>query len=341
MIQLTLILILACSSVSVLSLSVRVTTTRQNNASPIGLVSSSLYNYNPSYVAPFAGFINGGLLVRAQNLTAHAKSPFDVGASSIDFAPRTGMFRFGPSVTVLSANGSLENYGVEDPRVVIDQNGTYYLLYSAVEQNATAITSRLALATSRTPQIAASWKRHGVLFSFWSKSGSLLIRDAPPHYLFFGDSSLVPGLQWATAPTPAGPWTLQNGLFLKVRANSFDTDLVEAGPEPMLLASGNYFFVYNSAQRGHKSVKPGYDFQYNCGWAILNGSDPSQVLLRGDNPLLSPKLAWELGTPPSLDLTPNVVFCEGIEQVGTNRFWIYYGAADSVIGVAEVNVIES
>jgi predicted GH43/DUF377 family glycosyl hydrolase len=217
----------------------------------------------------------------------------------------------------------------------------YYLLYSAVEQNTTAITSRLALATTRTPQIAASWKRHGVLFSFWSKSGSLLIRPAPPHYLFFGDSSLVPGLQWATAPTPAGPWTLQSGLFLKVRPNSFDIDLVEAGPEPMLLASGNYFFVYNSAQRGHKSVKPGYDFQYNCGWAILNGSDPSQVLLRGDKPLLSPKLAWELGTPPSLDLTPNVVFCQGIEQVGTNRFWIYYGAADSVIGVAEVNVTEN
>jgi len=321
--------------------SVRVSVTRRNNQQPIGLNSSSLYNYNPSYVAPFGRLSNGGLLVRAQNLSAHAQSPFDVGASSIDFAPRTAMFQFGPSVTVLSSNGSLENYGVEDPRVVVDANGTYYLLYSAVEQNATAITSRLALATSRTPNVAASWTRHGVLFPFWSKSGSLLIRAAPPHYLFFGDSSLVPGLQWATAPTPAGPWSVQSGLFLSVRANSFDTDLVEAGPEPVLLASGNYLLVYNSAQRGHKSVKPGYDFQYNCGWAILNGSDPSQVLLRGAKPLLSPQLAWELGTPPALDLTPNVVFCEGIEQVGTNRFWIYYGAADSVIGVAEVNVVEN
>lgn len=329
------LLILSCNAINV-----RVVVRRQNNNSPIGITSNSYYNYNPSYVPAFQGFPNGGLLVRAQNLSAHAQSPFDVGPSSIEFAPRTAMFQFGPSVTILSSNGSLENYGVEDPRVVVDSNGTYYLLYSAVEQNATAITSRLALATSRTPQIAASWKRHGVLFSFWSKSGSLLIRDSPPHYLFFGDSSLVPGLQWATAPSPAGPWTLQSSLFLKVRANSFDTDLVEAGPEPMLLASGNYFLVYNSAQRGHKSVKPGYDFQYNCGWAILNGTDPSQVLLRGDKPLLSPKLAWELGTAPSLDLTPNVVFCEGIEQVGTNRFWVYYGAADSVVGVAEVNVQE-
>jgi predicted GH43/DUF377 family glycosyl hydrolase len=37
-------------------------------------------------------------------------------------------------------------------------------------------------------------------------------------------------------------------------------------------------------------------------------------------------------------LTPNVVFVEGWKPIGKDTFEIYYGAADSVIGVATVQV---
>jgi predicted GH43/DUF377 family glycosyl hydrolase len=36
-----------------------------------------------------------------------------------------------------------------------------------------------------------------------------------------------------------------------------------------------------------------------------------------------------------------VVFCEGMTQVGPDQFLIIYGAADSVLGAALVEVIET
>jgi len=49
-------------------------------------------------------------------------------------------------------------------------------------------------------------------------------------------------------------------------------------------------------------------------------------------------LAWEKGDPPFLGLTPNVVFLEGAKALGGDRFLVFYGGADSVIGVGEVTV---
>ena len=160
----------------------------------------------------------------------------------------------------------------------------------------------------------------------------MLIRPSAPHYLFFGDSSIVNGLQWATS-NDLYSWNLQKELFLEVRnASYFDSGLVEAGPMPVLLSTGDYLLIYNSARHGFPSNKPvcegflivdyflrisinflsqGYDFQYNIAYAILNGTNPAQVLQRSDAPLLSPVLAWELGSPPSKVCVPNVVFAEG------------------------------
>jgi predicted GH43/DUF377 family glycosyl hydrolase len=89
----------------------------------------------------------------------------------------------------------------------------------------------------------------------WTKSGALLIRDSDPEYpvegphlLFWGDSSFVPGLQYATSPDLL-TWQNQPGVWLPLRNDSyFDSALVEAGPYPMRLSDGNYLLLYNSAR---------------------------------------------------------------------------------------------
>jgi len=124
-----------------------------------------------------------------------------------------------------------------------------------------------------------------------------------------------------------------------MRPNSFDSALCEAGPEPLPLSDGNLLFIYNSARHGYKSQKPGWDLQYNVGWVVLNGSNPTQILQRCQEPLLSPVLDWEIGIEPWLGLTPNVVFVEGWTfGPKPDTFIIFYGAADSAIGMAEVIV---
>ena len=94
-----------------------------------------------------------------------------------------------------------EKCGTEDPRVV-QHDGVTYLFYTAYDCNKAA----LSLATTRDPTDANGWTRHGPLFPSlkWSKSGAVLIRDSPPHYMFFGDSTLVPGLR-CVVPRPPPP----------------------------------------------------------------------------------------------------------------------------------------
>jgi predicted GH43/DUF377 family glycosyl hydrolase len=313
--------------------------------------SSFVYNYNAAWVPQKDG--EGGLIVRCQNLK-NPNDPYDTTPSvlawtKLDRHSNDHNFTFStitPDSVVFAPESDSDAFGTEDPRIVFRQaDQTYYLLYSAVQSypNNNTVISRLALATSKKPTDRKSWKRHGPVFPDmgWSKSGAMLIRDGKPgpHYLFFGDSTLVPGLQIATS-TDLLTWTLQPGFLITVRNDSFDSTLVEAGPLPLTLSDGNYLFIYNSARCCFPSKKPGYQFEYNVGWVILDKDDPTQVLARSDVPLLSPELAWEKGSSPYLGLTPNVVFLEGWRKKPghINTFIGFYGAADSVIGIAEITV---
>lgn len=110
-------------------------------------------------------------------------------------------------------------------------------------------------------------------------------------------------------------WTNTGAYLIKTRSNSFDSHLVESGPTPLRLKSGDYLFIYNSARTGHPSVKPGWQLQYNFGFTILNGSDPLQIIQRSSEPIFSPELEWEIGNVHGKYLTPNVVFLEGFLSI--------------------------
>jgi predicted GH43/DUF377 family glycosyl hydrolase len=307
------------------------------------------YNYNCAYLPLFEGSVQkDALLVRCQN---HTTNIYTVSPSMLAVSKLTdpinyndiGFTKISNEDVVFSPIGPQDAYGTEDPRIVYrEKDQTYYLLYSAVSSN--PVVSRLALATTKTPLIQSSWVRQGVLFPniTWSKSGALLIRDdvaGSPHYLFWGDSDLEPGLTVAKSDDLLH-WVNLPGLFMPERKDHFDSDLVEAGPMPLRLSDGTYLMLYNSARKGYPSPKPGWQLQYNVGWAILDGSDPTKIIQRCEQPLLSPELPWEIGTQPYPGLTPNVVFLQGWKQVADQKdtFLVFYGGADSVVGVALVTV---
>ena len=340
--------------------------------------STFVYNYNSAYIQ-LPGKIDA-LLVRCQNLS-DVSNPYSTTPSVITLAQTSSgsatssiqsisFNSISPSDIVLQPSGEEDNYGTEDPRCVYRSlTQTYYMMYSAVQEyeNGTVI-SRLSCATSKDGK---TWVKHGPVFSDggWSKSGAVLIRSPFPLHdndenalkegekereekeregssmMFWGDSSLVAGIQIAyPLDETLLHWQSLSNVWLPVRNESyFDSYLVEAGPQPMLLSDGNYLFLYNSARCCYNSSKPGYDLQYNVGWVILNGTNPEMIIQRAEVPLLSPELVWELGypSPPQLGNTPNVVFVEGIQQYAPDQFLIYYGAADSVVGSALVTVSSS
>jgi predicted GH43/DUF377 family glycosyl hydrolase len=341
-----------------------VTFARLNDNLPVissqnAMSSEFKWNYNTA-VVPEANDDGFGLLVRAQNQL----SPSDPYSTTPSVMPLTKARRpipwsnlsqltFDPisvsSSVVFRPQNAAENFGVEDPRIVYRaKTGDYILLYTAAQSypNGTVI-ARLAMAMTKTPTVESSWRRLGPLFpqQHWSKSGALLLRDdaspSLPHFLLFGDSTDVPGLQIAVSKNLLN-WTILPGIFLPMRPDGFDSGLVEAGPMPLRLSDGNYFFIYNSARHNYSSPKPGYDFQYNVGYAVLDGRNPSQVIQRchKSTPLITPALGWERGVSPWLGLTPNVVFLEGWIAIpgSRNQFLVFYGGADSVIGAGIISV---
>lgn len=75
---------------------------------------------------------------------------------------------------------------------------------------------------------------------------------------------------------------------------------------------------------------PRNGYVYSIGGAILNIDDPSKVLYRCQNFLLTPEEWYE-----ERGFVPNVCFpCATLQDGDTGRIAIYYGCADSYVGLA-------
>jgi len=73
---------------------------------------------------------------------------------------------------------------------------------------------------------------------------------------------------------------------------------------------------------------------YRLGLVLLDGENPTRVLKRTDEPILQPEAEWEVEGD-----VKNVVFTCGAVLLGDD-LWVYYGGADTVIGLAKGNVRE-
>jgi predicted GH43/DUF377 family glycosyl hydrolase len=157
-----------------------------------------------------------------------------------------------------------------------------------------------------------------------------LLRPAPPHYLLWGAGVV----RIATSPDPTA-WPDPGPILLAPRPGHFDSLLVESGPPPLPLSTGDYLFFYNSASAGWPEA-PGSG--YHPAWAILDGSNPARIRQRAEAPLMGPARAWERGRPPFLCNAPRVVFLSAAVPLSQDRFRVFFGAADAAVGTAVVVV---
>ena len=166
-----------------------------------------------------------------------------------------------------------------------------------------------------------------------------MIHNDTHRYLFFNDSNIA-----IATTTDLINYNLTGTFLLRTRSDSFDSELVEAGPEPLKLSDNNYLFLYNSARRTNiANPKPGWGLQYNLGWTILNGENPTEVLARSDQPIFSPELDWEKCDHTSNEwadrgLTPLVIFIEGWKKTAEDTFLVWYQGCDTTMGSAELRV---
>jgi len=136
------------------------------------------------------------------------------------------------------------------------------------------------------------------------------------HFLFGID-----GLgAWNQLVQPHQPVTLKPLLFPRVGA--FDSRMVEPGPAAILGDHGIVLW-YN----GVEARATGGDF-YRGGQALFDGDDPTVVIERPRDPYIGPDQPWEMTGQVGM-----VTFTEGLVRF-RGRLHLYYGCADSRVGVA-------
>ena len=301
-------------------------------------------SFNPAFVVASPGTKGKrGLLVRSQNCTGwtpgkcqgcnpHSTSDPVFLGSVITFAQQLPDGSFAPPYLVFAPDGSAaEDFGTEDPRLTYDPTTSlYHLFYTCYSST---IGPRLCHATTSDPTAplgAGSWVRYGQVFPGLgpgSKSGALLIRDAPPHYLIWGAGVI----HLATSPDLYN-WTVVNETYITPRGDAFDNALVEAGPSPMKLNDGNLIFFHNSDNSTRSC--------YNAEFAVISGDDPTVVLQRAPVAMISPTRDWELGDAPAECNVGCVVFLEAATPVlgQPNEYDVWFGGSDAVVGTARVKI---
>lgn len=239
----------------------------------------------------------------------------------VDVDNLQGQFeRNGLDKVILRPEGPDEQCGVQDPRITVDKKtGTYILAYTAYGdasdppnicdhttcgpswQNCKNCcrTVSTKVAVSTTPEVASSWRRLNRTGDpgFDAKSTATLVRDTPPHYQFTGTGTVR---SWESQDLVH--WTAPEVTIAGRGPGFFDPGYCEAGVPPVMLSDGNYLFTYDTIINAGQHGKAGWA----AGWAVLNGSNPREVVQRGGEPLVIPTAPWELQTPPEWNWTQAV-----------------------------------
>jgi beta-1,2-mannosidase len=231
--------------------------------------------------------------------------------------------------------------GVEDPRIVETDDGTYVLTYTQWNRD----VPRLAVATSRD---LVTWIKHGPVFAKVgggkylaqeSKSGAILSRVEGnrviatkvngTYWMYFG----VPDVLVATSDNLVD-WTPiedANGKPLKVlspRPGYFDSWLVEAGP-PAIITQHGILVMYNAGNSTAYGDPTLPDRIYTGGQALYDARNPLRLIARTDEPFIKPTEPYER----SGQYAAGTTFLEGLVPFN-GRWFLYYGTADSRVGVA-------
>jgi len=265
-------------------------------------------------------------------------------------------------VPIMTGEFSFESQGVEDARIVKIDN-LYYLTYTGYD----GINARGALATSKD---LIEFTKHGIIvpdityskFVFLAESTGRVnenyyrnhkfyYQEADPEkkimlwdkdLIFFPrkiDEKLVflhrirPGIQivsinsiedltkefWKDYFTNMDQYIVMDPLY------AHESSYIGGGCPPIETEVG-WLLIYHGVEETEKGLV------YSACAALLDLENPSKVIARLPYALFSPEYDWELYGEVN-----NVVFPTGCALFGGTLF-IYYGAADSMIACASVNL---
>lgn len=234
---------------------------------------------------------------------------------------------------------AFESAGCENPRVVALDDGGYVLTYVARDGK----HARLAVATSRDltrwHKVGLAFAHAGPLRDVTARAGAIVARRdgerllahrlAGCYWMYCGGdfpfvATSQDALHWTPVANPDGSLA----TVLAPREGAFDSGWLEPGIAVVTDAGILLLFnARNDPDTGAGLVPRG---GICAGQALFDGKAPARVLERALNEFLRPQHPFEL-----TGQTPAACRVAGLVRQADD-WLLYYGAADSAIGVARL-----
>ena len=228
--------------------------------------------------------------------------------------------------------------GVEDPRIVESGDGKYIMTYTSYDGK----TARLSLASSTD---LINWTKHGLVLKeekhkdTWSKAGAIvseLINNQivakkinGQYWMYYGDTNIFLAysedlINWHSAENEESKKRIS---VLHPRMGYFDSRLVEPGPYALWKEEG-IVLIYNASNASNFNDPELPKFTYAAGQALFDKDNPYKLVDRQNHYFIHPDKEYE-----QVGEVNEVCFVEGLVYF-KNKWFLYYGTADSKIAVA-------
>ncbi|GIP57712.1 glycoside hydrolase family 130 protein [Paenibacillus sp. FSL W8-0186] len=211
-----------------------------------------------------------------------------------------------------------------DPRV-IKVDGTYYIIWCTDFYGAAigAAKTQDFKTFVRLENPFLPFNRNGVLFPRKINGNYVMLsRPSDSGHTPFGDVFLSESPDFVY-------WGKHRHVMSKGGQGWWQSVKIGGGPAPIETTEGWLMFYHGVTGTCNGLV-------YSMGAVILDRDEPSKVKYRSANYVLTPEEWYE-----ELGFVNNVVFpCATLHDAETGRIAIYYGAADTYVGVAYTTVQE-
>lgn len=253
----------------------------------------------------------------------------NIQLSTIGIAKSTDGINFTDHFQLIKPTEDWERYGCEDPRITyID--GKFYIFYTAIGGYPFG-ANNIKVAVAISKDLKTIDEKH-LVTPFNAKAMGLFPEKVSGKYVTF-----------LSANTDIPPAKISIRSFEKIEElwdekgweewyKKLDEhtlpllrhtrDQIEAGAVPVKTEKG-WVFVYSLIRNYYTNDKV-----FTIEAALLDSENPTIIKARTTNSMLMPEEEYEL-----FGNIPNVVFPTGAQIIGDD-FYVYYGAADTSMGVA-------
>lgn len=218
-----------------------------------------------------------------------------------------------------------EHWGIEDPRIT-RIGGQYLITYTGFSRSGPLV----CLAATEDFR---DFERLGVMMSPEDKNAALFPHTFDGRWaMLHRPSPSNPALRahiWISWSPDLLHWGESQVLFPARHGGWWDSAKIGIGPPPLATSEG-WLICYHGVRMTAAGAI------YRLGLALLDLDDPRIVIARGAEWVFGPQADYERAGD-----VPDVVFpCGWILRDDGDMIDLYYGAADSVVGLATASLVE-